>query len=97
MEQLQEANAEVVGVYYADAFGTPMTPEETDAKMESLGWAGEGYRISDEEHDLWMAKATLWPGAPGVFIVRTADMKVVAAENTGMPLDLVQWAQTIND
>lgn len=96
MAAIHEANGEVVGVYYNDAYGTPMTPEETAVKMDSMGWNGEGYRISDETGELWAATG-LWPYAPGVFVISTAEMKVVASEASGMPVNMVQWAQTLDN
>ena len=73
-----------------------MSAEETAAKMDSLGWDGRGYRISDESGELWMAHS-LWPYAPGIFVVSTADMTVVASQANGMPINMVQWAQTLNN
>ena len=90
---IEDANGRVVGVYYSDAYGTPLSAEETDAKMDSLGWDG-GYRISDEAMELWNA-TSLWPGLPGIFVLKTADMTVVASEANG-PLNLVQEAQDLN-
>jgi hypothetical protein len=96
MADIQAAHGELVGVYYHDAYGTPMTPEETALKMDSLGWDGEGYRISDENGELYAAH-NLWPGAPGVFVVDTSTMEVVASEAGGIPVNMVQWAQTLDN
>jgi hypothetical protein len=96
IEEIHSYNGEVVGVYYQDAAGTPMTAEATAAKMDSLGWNGEGYRISDQSGELWAAHS-LWPGAPGVFVVSTATMEVVASEAGGIPVNVVQWAQTLDN
>lgn len=96
IDAIHEANGEVVGVYYQDTFGTPMTPEQTAQKMDSLGWDGKGYRVADNNGELWNANS-LWPAAPGVFVVSTEDMTVVASEATGIPLNMVQWAQTLNN
>jgi hypothetical protein len=90
---IEDAGGRVVGVYYADASGMPLSAEETDAKMDGFGWNG-GYRISDETGELWNA-TSLWPGLPGVFVLKTADMTVVASEAAG-PLNLVQEAQNLN-
>ena len=96
MEAIHAAHGEVVGIYYNDAYGAPMTAEQTAAKMDSLNWNGEGYRISDENGELWDAH-NLWPYAPGVFVVDTSTMEVVASEASGVPLNLVQWAQTLDN
>jgi len=96
MDEIHAANGELVGVYYQDAYGAPMTAEQTGQKMDSLGWDGEGYRISDESGELWAAH-NLWPTAPGVFVVSTATMEVVASEATGIPINMVQWAQTLDN
>jgi hypothetical protein len=93
IDAIEDARGRVVGLYYADSYGTPLSAEETSAKMDSLGWDG-GYRITDETGELWNA-TSLWPGLPGIFVLKTADMTVVASEATG-PLNLVEEAQKLN-
>ena len=93
IEDIEDAHGRVVGVYYADNTGTPLDAESTDLKMDEFGWES-GYRISDETRELWNA-TTLWPGAPGVFVVRTEDMQVVASEATG-PIDIVAEAAALD-
>jgi hypothetical protein len=90
---IEDARGQVVGVYYADASGTPISAEATDTTMDGFGWEG-GYRISDETRELWNA-TSLWPGVPGIFVLRTEDMTVVASEATG-PLNLIQEAENLN-
>jgi hypothetical protein len=93
IDAIESARGRVVGVYYADTNGTPLSAEQTSAKMDGLGWDG-GYRIKDETRELWNA-TSLRPGLPGIFVLKTADMTVVASEALG-PLNLIEEAQQLN-
>jgi len=95
MAEIEKEKGRVVGVFYADSYGTPLSAEATDLKMDSMGWEG-GFRISDQTRELWNA-TSLWPGVPGVFVLRTSDMTVVASEAGGGKLDLIQEARNLNE
>jgi len=95
MDAIEAANGRVGGSYYGEG-GTLLTIEEVNQMMDSFGWVG-GYRIIDRPSlELWNAM-DLWPVAPGVFVLRTEDMTVVASEASGVPLDLVAEAEALNN
>jgi len=95
IEQIEDCHGRVVGVYYADMGGTPVSAEQVSSYMDQFGWDGEGYRISDQTGELWNAM-DLWPASPGVFVLRTEDMEIVASE-AAAPLDVVQQACGLDD
>jgi hypothetical protein len=91
---IEGENGRVVGVWYTNNSGGIMSAAQVSAKMNSFGWSG-GYRIEDNaNHELWNA-FDLWPSSPGVFVVRTSDMTVVASEASGQ-LNLPQEAANLN-
>jgi len=80
--EIRSHHAELVGVYYGDGFGTPLSPQEVSAQMDAYGWDA-GWRISDDEWVLWTSG--LFAATPSVFIVETSTMEVVAAEQGTSP------------
>ena len=94
MDAIEAANGRVVGTYYGEA--GLLTIEEINTMMDSFGWVG-GYRIVDSPSlELYNAKNGLWPAAPGVFVLSTEDMTVVACEASGVQLDLVAIVEGLN-
>ena len=94
MDAIEAANGRVVGSYYGEA-GALLPIEQVNEMLDSFGWVG-GYRIVDNPSmELWNAM-DLWPAAPGVFVLSTEDMTVVASEASGVPLDLVAQAEALN-
>ena len=95
MDAIEAANGRVIGSYYGEG-GTLLTIEAVNTMMDSFGWVS-GYRIIDNPNmELWNATG-LWPAAPGVFVIRTEDMTVVASEASGVKLDLVTEAEALNN
>jgi hypothetical protein len=95
MDAIEAAGGRVVGSYYGEG-GTLLPIEEINTMMDSFQWDG-GYRIVDSPSmELWNAM-DLWPAAPGVFVLSTEDMTVVASEATGVQLDLVAEAEALNN
>ncbi len=95
MDAIEAANGRVVGSYYGSESGALLPIEEVNQMMDSFGWVG-GYRIVDSPSlELWNAMG-LWPVAPGVFVLRTEDMTVVASEASGVALDLVAEVEALN-
>lgn len=91
---IEAANGRVVGSYYGEA-GALLPIEEINQMIDSFGWVG-GYRIVDSaSKEIWNANL-LWPSAPGVFVIRTSDMTVVASEADGTPVDLLAQAEALN-
>ncbi len=83
----------MVGSYYGET--GLLTIEEINTMMDSYGWDG-GYRIVDNPNlELYNANG-LWPAPPGVFVLRTEDMTVVASEASGVVLDLVAEVEALN-
>ncbi len=94
IDAIEAANGRVVGSYYGEA-GALLPIEEINQMIDSFGWVG-GFRIVDSpSQELWNAMG-LWPAAPGVFVLRTSDMTVVASEADGIALDLVAEAEALN-
>ena len=93
MDAIEAANGRVVGTYYGEAGLLPIG--EINTMIDSFGWDG-GYRIVDNPNlELWNANG-LWPAAPGVFVLSTEDMTVVACEASGVQLDLVAIVEGLN-
>ena len=94
MDAIEAAGGRVVGTYYGEAGLLPI--EEINTMIDSFGWDG-GYRIVDNPNmELWNADG-LWPAAPGVFVLSTKDMTVVASEASGVQLDLVAIVEGLNN
>ena len=94
IDAIEAANGRVVGSYYGEA-GALLPIEEINQMIDSFGWVG-GYRIVDSpSKEIWNA-TDLWPSAPGVFVIRTSDMTVVASEADGTPVDLLAQAEALN-
>ena len=95
MDAIEAAGGRVIGSYYGES-GALLTIDEINTMMDSFGWDG-GYRIVDSPSmELWNAMG-LWPAAPGVFVLSTEDMTVVASEASGVALDLVAEVEALNN